>query len=292
MSGSGSWEVRASGLSFPEGPVYLGEDRLAVVEMQGGSVALLGDGEVSRVTDLGGAPNGLAPGPDGMLFIANNGGLSVTPEGRYWRAEHEIDSCVQRIDSLGAMTRVATPGSDVGARLNDLCFGPDGRLYVTDSANWDDMRNLSPGRVLSMAPDGEDIRVEADVVGLANGIAFTPGSDRLLVALSMRQRIIAYPVTSSGLGEPSDFCVLPGGSPDGMCVDQDGNVYVCASSGDAVYVFDSSGVLVDELATPPRSQPTNCCLGDGSLFVTLSFLGEVVSQNLGVEALPLLSATP
>lgn len=287
---SSSWGVRARGLNFPEGPVYLGGGRAAVAEMQGGSIALISaSGDLARITGLHGAPNGLVSSVEGGFYVANNGGLSVTPEGSYWRAADEIDSCVQQVDASGAVSTLAVPGAEAGARLNDLCFGPNGRLYVTDSANWDDLKKLSPGRVLSMSPGGDDVRQEATVVGLANGIAFMPGGDRLLVALSMSRRIIAYPVTQSGLGEPSDFCVLPGGSPDGMCIDLDGNVYVCGSSGDAVYVFDSAGRLVDEMATPRGSQPTNCCLGDGLLYVTLSFLGELVVRNIGAEALPLYS---
>ena len=38
------------------------------------------------------------------------------------------------------------------------------------------------------------------------------------------------------------------------------------------------------------TEPTNCCLGDGVLYVTLSGTGQLVSLDMPVEPLPLYPA--
>jgi gluconolactonase len=280
--------IVAEGLRFPEGPSYLGDGAVAVVEMQGGSVARVApDGAVTRHGGLGGGPNGGARGADGAVYVANNGGLSATPTG-YWHADAPIDGCVQRVTADGAVTVVAgdLPGP-APHRPNDVCFGPDGRLYLSDSANWEDLRHLAPGRILAVGPGGA-VAALAEVPALPNGVAFAPGGDRLFVAQSMTRKILAFPWSATGgLGEPNTFCKLPGGSPDGFCFDAEGNLYVCGSVGQAIYVYDSDGELRRTIATPPGSQPTNCCLGDGQLYVTWSMTGQLVAYDLGVAALPL-----
>lgn len=281
--------VLATGLIFPEGPVATGEGAVAVVEMQGGSVArVAADGTVTRVEGLGGGPNGAARGASGALYVANNGGLSARTDGKgYWWAPEPFDGRVQRVDPDGTVTTVADnlPGP-APHRPNDLCFGPDGRLYVTDSGNWEDMRNLRPGSVLAIGPGGAVEQV-AEVPSLPNGIAFGPGGDTLYVAQTLTRKILAYPFSDGSLGEPRTFCTLPGGAPDGFCFDTEGNLYVCGSLGHAIYVFGPDGTLKQTIETGAGTQPTNCCLVDGQLVVTLSMVGQLVAYEVGAEALAL-----
>ena len=282
--------VVAEGLRFPEGPTALGDGSFAVVEMQGEAVARVGaDGSVAPLGDLGGGPNGSALGSDGAVYVANNGGLSASATG-YWHAPREFDGCVQRVDSDGTVSVIGggLPG-EPPHRPNDLCFAPDGSLLVTDSANWEDMRNLDPGHVWRIESDGST-RSIAEVPALPNGIGF--GADgRLYVAQSLTRKILAYDWSDGELGEPSTFCRLDDGMPDGLCFDAAGNLYVCGSIGHAVHAYDPAGVLVETIETGPGSQPTNCCLSDGSLFVTLAIPGRLVAIDVGAEPLPLHQGT-
>lgn len=286
--------VVASGLRFPEGPSWLGGGAVAVAEMQGGAVSRVDpDGTTTVLGPLGGGPNGTAAGAGGAVYVANNGGLSATPTG-YWHADQPFDGCVQRVDPDGTVTVVAAdlPGP-APHRPNDLCFGPDRRLYVTDSHNWEDLRNLGPGRILAVSDGGTSggtVALLAELPALPNGIGFGPGADRLFVAQSMTRTILAYdwPPPGGRLGAPVAFCKLPAGSPDGFCFDADGNLYVCGSIGHAIHVFDAAGQLRRTIETEPGTQPTNCCLGgDGTLYVTYSMTGELVGYDLGVAPLPL-----
>ena len=70
-------EVRtvATGLEFPEGPIALDDGSLLVTEIAAGTLARVrADGTVDRVAELGGGPNGAAIGPDGAVYVCNNGG--------------------------------------------------------------------------------------------------------------------------------------------------------------------------------------------------------------------------
>src|ERR1700753_2529381 len=73
-------KVLATGLQFPEGPVALRDGSVVVVEIRGGDVRrVAADGSVSLVAHCGGGPNGAAIGPDGLLYVCNNGGSSYVP---------------------------------------------------------------------------------------------------------------------------------------------------------------------------------------------------------------------
>lgn len=107
----------ADDLGFTEDPVLLPDNRIAVVSMCRGSV--------------------LVPGPDGALYVAQNGGI--------WAAQASAEPGIQVIQN-GEVSYLAE-GMDAP---NDLTFGPDGRLWVTDSREEVDFahpESALPGRV-------------------------------------------------------------------------------------------------------------------------------------------------
>src|SRR5712672_2320109 len=67
--------VMATGLRFPEGPVAMADGSVILGEIAGGAVTRVApDGGKSAIGSAGGGPNGLARGPDGALYLCNNGG--------------------------------------------------------------------------------------------------------------------------------------------------------------------------------------------------------------------------
>ncbi|GAA3731922.1 SMP-30/gluconolactonase/LRE family protein [Salinactinospora qingdaonensis] len=289
---SGGWprpRVVGEGLDFPEGPVYLGGGAVAAVEMRGQRVTRIDpDGATTTLGRLGGGPNGAALGADGAIYVANNGGLAAADDGGYWHAPEPMDGCVQRVAGGAVSTVAADLPGDPPHRPNDLCFGPDGRLYVTDSHNWEDLRNLRPGRIVAIGPGGEVEQV-AEMAAMPNGIGFAPDAERMFVAQSLTRKVWAYPWSPAGLGEPEVVCKLPSGSPDGFCFDAEGNLYVCGSVGHVIHVFAPSGKLLRSIDTEPGAQPTNCCIGDGQLFVTYSMPGRVVAYDIDAAPLELFA---
>jgi len=275
--------ILAEGLRFPEGPVWLGPRRVAFTEIRGQCVSLWDDGSVRCIAVTGGGANGATLGPDGALYVANNGGLSLGHEGR-WTAPDPIPGRIQRVTLAGEVTDVAVelPGVPPN-RPNDLCFGPDGLLYYTDPHNWEDLANLGVGRVARTTLDGR-VELVAEVPAFPNGIAFGP-DDRLYVAQSVTQKIL---VMESRPGTPiREHCTLPHGYPDGFCFDREGGLYVAGSLGDVIVLFHPDGRVRDVIEMGDGTEPTNCCLGDGVLYVTLSGTGQLVSIELPAEPLPL-----
>jgi gluconolactonase len=280
--------VLARGLAFPEGPVALNDGSVAFTEIRGQRISRAAGGTVSLVARTGGGPNGATLGADGALWVANNGGIAVGPGG-YWFADEPVSGRIQRVTLDGECRDVATdlPGAPP-QRPNDLCFGPDGMLYVTDPHNWEDLANLGPGRVLQVDPASGRAEILAQVPLFPNGIAFSPDPARLIVAQSIGMKLLELPWSPGGLGEPREFAALPAGFPDGFCFTAAGECYVCGSMGDVIQVFDADGGLVRTIEFPSGSEPTNCCVDrEGRLVVTCSGSGELVALDLGLEPLPL-----
>jgi gluconolactonase len=275
--------VVASGLGFPEGPVWVG-DGLVVTDIQGQCLWRIAGGARDVLARTGGGPNGATLGPDGSLYVANNGGLNVGPKG-YWYAPEQIPGRIQRVGMGGSVIDVAA-GFDAPQphRPNDLSFGPDGNLYATDPANWEHLGELMPGRVWRIDVATGSSELVAEVPSFCNGIAFGP-DDRLYVAQSMAMKIVT--VEADGL---RDFAALPAGFPDGFCFTADGHLIVCGSMGDVIQVFDPDGELTQTIEPGEHTEPTNCCIGDGVLYVTMSGSGEVVAVDVDAEPLPLYPA--
>jgi len=276
-------DVLARDLGFPEGPVWLGPQQVAFTQIRGQCVSIWEDGRLRTIAKTGGGANGATLGPDGALYVANNGGLSLGHEGQ-WRASNEIAGRIQRVSLDGWVSDVATalPGKPPH-RPNDLCFGPDGLLYFTDPHDWENLPKQGTGRVNRTTLDGK-VEQLCDFPSFPNGIAFGV-DDRLYVAQSMTQAILVMdPVPGA---TPREFAKLPHGFPDGFCFDRNGRLYAAGSLGDVVVVFEPDGRPARVIEMGAKSEPTNCCIGDGRLYVTLSGPGELVAFDTGVQPLAL-----
>ena len=63
-------------LLFPEGPIYLNDGSILLVEIARGTLTkIYQNGKKEIVSNLGEGPNGAAIGPDGFCYICNNGGF-------------------------------------------------------------------------------------------------------------------------------------------------------------------------------------------------------------------------
>jgi gluconolactonase len=279
--------VLASGLGFPEGPVYLGDGDVAFTQIRGACIGRYVRGETSVVAETGGGANGATLAADRSIWVANNGGLSLGQTG-YWFAEPFENGRIQRVTLDGELTDVSgdLPG-DLPHRPNDLCFGPDGTLYFTDPRNWEDLGNLMTGRIWRMDPATGDAETIAELPMFPNGIAFGADPSTIYVAQTMAMKIVAFDWREGALSNQRDWAVLPEGFPDGFCFAANGDCYACGATGDVIQQFDADGKLKATHRFPKASDPTNCCLGDGTLYVTCSTSGELLAFDVGVDALPL-----
>jgi gluconolactonase len=283
--------VIATGLEFPEGPVCDRDGTVYVVEIDGGRVRkILPDGTIAVFARPGGGPNGAARGPDGALYVTNNGGflwkngLPVGPA-----ADYETGR-IERIDAQGNVQRLYT--SCDGKRLsapNDLVFDAEGNFYFTDPVHRNpqirepmDQPTKRRGSVYYATPDGKHIRRVATNLQHPNGIGLTPDGKTLLVAETFAGAICTFPIRSPGeLGDRQPFGRLPQGyHPDGFCVDEEGYVLVCGVLGGGIVVFDPDGKQVDILPVADKAV-TNAAFGGPerkTLHITESGLGRVVTR--------------
>src|SRR5919107_1514173 len=129
----------ATGLRFPEGPIALRDGSVLLVEIQRRTLTRVApDGPVSMVAELGGGPNGAAIGPDGAVYVCNNGGFTWhMRDGLRFPGQAPADYTTGRIERVdlntGKFERLYD--SFEGERLggpNDLVFDRSGGFFVLD----------------------------------------------------------------------------------------------------------------------------------------------------------------
>ncbi len=216
-------------LGNPEGPVLFPDHSWVVLEMRadrGCLTQVSSDGKKRRMIAKTGRPNGLVVDKDGVL----------------WTAESLNPPSLLRITMDGAVETVLTEcDGEPFLFPNDLCFGPDGALYMTDSGylckEWitmtpDQKRRTRPdGRLFRIRPeDGHIEKLDAGIP-FANGIAFGPDGN-LYVTGTLSGMVYRYAWQDGTVGNRQDFgnvrdpekvCSFCG--PDGMAFGRDGNLY-------------------------------------------------------------------
>jgi gluconolactonase len=129
----------ASGLGFPEGPIAMLDGSVLLVEIQRGTLTRVQpDGTTEIVAELGGGPNGAAIGPDGKVYVCNNGGfewhevLGLTLPGN--QAADYAGGKIQRVDlASGAVEDLYVEVDGHALRgPNDLFFVREGGFWFTD----------------------------------------------------------------------------------------------------------------------------------------------------------------
>ena len=96
--------VITDGLEFPEGPVVMPDGSVILVEIMGQRLTRVRpDGRKETVAKLQGGPNGAAMGPDGKIYVCNNGGFGWTKIGDAWvpgpiKPSDYFGGKIQRVD--------------------------------------------------------------------------------------------------------------------------------------------------------------------------------------------------
>ncbi len=126
-----------TGLKFPEGPIATADGNVIVVEMFGKRITRIApDGTKTTLAEVPGGPNGIAFGPDGALYVCNNGGsftevdfLGLTFPGPF-SPENYIGGRIQRLDpTTGELRDLYTECNGNPLRgPNDIVFDQAGGM--------------------------------------------------------------------------------------------------------------------------------------------------------------------
>lgn len=299
----------ASGLQFPEGPVAMDDGSVLLVEIARGTLSrVVPDGRVQVVADLGGGPNGAAIGPDGAVYVCNNGGL---------RWHTEIDGChrpigqagdysggrIERVNlNTGRSERLYDTVEGLGLRgPNDIVFDAHRGFYFTDLGKVRPTE-IDRGGVFYGRSDGSGASVIARPVMTPNGIALSPDGHTLYYAETEGARVWAFDITAPGEVRKDPWpsphggrmvAASPGGHYqrfDSMAVDAFGNLCVATLIHGGISVISPDGRSASHVPLPDRFT-TNICFGGRdrrTAFVTLSGSGRLIAiDNWPVPGLKL-----
>ena len=296
----------ATGLKFPEGPIALPDGDVLLVEIARGTLSRVKpDGRIEVVAHTGGGPNGAAMGPDGKVWLCNNGGFEwIDMGGGRLRPAHQPKDYsggrIERVDlATGAVEVVYTHGPNGPLRgPNDLVFDADGGLWFTDLGKTR-ARDLDYGAVYYARPDGSSIVEVVQPMLTPNGIGLSPDGTRLYVAETRAGRLWAWDIEGPGKLAKQPFPSPWGGTLmldmstyrlfDSLAVDAAGNVCVASLMEGGITVVSPEGGEV-EFVPMPDVYTTNLCFGGPGLktaFVTLSTTGKLVSIDWPRAGTPL-----
>ena len=190
---------------------------------------------------------------------ANTNGLALDPDGLLIACEHS-GRRVSRTLANGTLEAVADLYDNKKLNSpNDAIVHSNGTVYFTDPPyGLPDAGQSELGffGVFRVTPGGE-LMLVADDMQRPNGIALSPDEKTLYVADTMTRELRAWPVNADGsLGTSTKLATTSPG-PDGMAVDENGNLFVTTSAG--VEAYSPTGTLWGAIAVP--EQPANCAFG-------------------------------
>ena len=290
-----------SGLEFPEGPVAMNDGSVLVVEVKRGTLTRVRpDGSKEVVAETGGGPNGAAIGPDGMVYICNNGGIKWAEDGSPTEGlpAGYTGGSIQRVDlASGKVETLYTECN--GQRLrgpNDLVFDATGGFWFTDFGKVGE-RQRDRTAVYYAKTDGSLIKEMVFPIDGPNGVGLAPGDTRLYVAQTFEGRVWQWDVPSPGelaraAGEGGLLLAGPGGAKllvglpgyqlfDSLAVDSAGNVCVATLINGGITVISPDGASV-EFIPMPDPLTTNICFGGPDLktaYITLTSTGKLVAMD-------------
>ena len=242
-------------------------DVLAVLPFATGSVEGITvgpDGNIYAPT-FGFNAAGAISGPAVLFVISPNGkilrkvtiagssghmlGLRFNPvTGALWVLDFGAGNVLAVDTHTGGSTVLAGPIA--GSALNALTFDTAGNGYVSDSFN---------GTIWKVGPHGGGAThwktdpLLGNGAGTltppfgANGVEFNNAGNVLFVANTAFHQIIQIPVNGDGSAGTASVFITGINAPDGIAIDHDDNIWICANQEDDIVVINKTGKVIAKL---------------------------------------------
>ncbi len=254
-------EKIASGMRWSEGPVWFGDGRFLLWSDIPNNRIMKWEEETGKVSVFRKPSN-------------NSNGNTRDRQGRLLTCEHDARR-VTRTEYDGSITVIADTfhGRPLNSP-NDVVCKSDGSIWFTDPPfgilgyyEGHAAKVELPTNVYRWDPESKDLEVVASTVQRPNGLAFSPDESKLyVVEAGVTPRAIrVFEVTADGRQLNKGKTLLtaePDGTPDGLRVDVDGNLWVgwgMGESHDGVSIFNPAGDLIGRIDLPERC--ANLCFG-------------------------------
>lgn len=264
--------------SFLEGPSFDTAGNLYVVDIPHGRIFRISpDGVFTLISEYDGEPNGLKIHRDGRIFVADykNGIMLLDP----------MTGKIEPLLARRAAERFKGP--------NDLFFAQNGDLYFTDQGQTG-LHDRS-GRVYRLSGGGH-LDLVLDGIPSPNGLVMDIEEKTLFVAVTRGNNIWRLPLLPDGTTtKVGIFIQLSGGiGPDGLAIDEEGNLAVAHPGLGAVWQFDRLGQPLYRIRSCAGLLTTNLAYGGDdrkTLYITESATGKILMARLNVAGKPMFSDT-
>jgi gluconolactonase len=286
-------DIIATGLQFPEGPIAMPDGSVILVEIARETLShVKPDGTVEVIAKIPGGPNGAAFGPDGRIYVCNNGGFEwIKHAGThrpFLQSHHFKTGSIDVVDTkTGKVERLYDRCGDHPLKgPNDLVFDKSGNFWFTDLGKRRP-RDMDRGFVYWARPDGSEIREVIGPILTPNGIGLSPDERMLYVAETETGRLWSWEITAPGVVHKRPFPSPHGGTLvhgvggytrlDSLAVAASGNICVAALHGASIIEITPDGARAIDHPAPDLSV-TNLCFGGKDMrtaFVTLSHEGKL-----------------
>lgn len=255
--------------SLLEGPGFDRAGRFHCVDTAFGRIFRVAeDGTFSVIAEYAGEPNGLRFHKDGRLFVADyrNGIVVVDTE------------------SGAVTTHCHRYRAERFKAVNDLTFAADGDLYFTDQG----LTGLHDptGRVFRLRADGR-LDLLLDTVPSPNGLVLDAAGSELFVAATRGNAVWRVPLMpDGGVAKVGLFIQLSGGhGPDGLAMDEAGNLAVAHIGLGVVWLFSPLGEPLLRINSCRGRKVTNLAYGGPdrrTLFITEAESGCILTARMDV----------